>query len=136
MTRSPLTRRTRLRPRARKRSTRFEDPVYQAWILKQDSIVGIEDVPEADMRDVVRVLFPGLVGVGFMRLMLSGVEGHHHKASDDHTLLPLLWWLHRETKISVHGGGGRRKFAQRFGIDWDGEIAKLRIQYESERRVA
>lgn len=144
MTRSSLHRRmslkshTPLRKRARKRSTRVEDPAYGMWILHQRSIVGIEQISESDMLDVFHTLFPdgGPVGLEVMALVLRGIEKHHHKPSDDHTLVPLLWFLHRETRISVHGGGGRRKFAQRFGIDWDEEIAKLRVRYEVEKGAA
>jgi hypothetical protein len=126
-----------LRKRALLRSTRVEDSEYLAWVAAQPSLVSMDQVSDADLRAIVRSVFgSGPVGINAMRLILSGVEVHHHKPGDDHSTVPLFWWLHRETKISIHGGGGRRKFAERFlepmGKTWESEIARLNALYESK----
>lgn len=120
---TPLQRRTRIRPRAQRRSTRVVDEVYLAWVRRQPSIVSY--------RDAERVL-------GSHVDWNRRIEAHHHRPGDDHSALPLYWWLHQWTSISVHGGGGRRTFARRFGIDWRAAVRELNARYEAEtgRRLA
>jgi hypothetical protein len=66
---------------------------------------------------------------------VKGIEGHHEgKPRNDRRMLPLYWWLHRETPVSVHGGGGSRKFQQRFGIDFEAEITRLNRLYEEQKK--
>ena len=117
----PLSRSTK--PISRRKRKTVDDPACRAWIHTQPSIVSVQQAE----------CLPGGTDIYNHVWPRRGIEGHHHKPGDDRSMVPLYWWLHRDTKISVYGGGGRRRFAERFGIDWDREIERLNRLFEEQR---
>lgn len=129
---SPIQRRRPIRTMSKHRKGRVKDPAYLAWVRWQPSIVPNHPIFDLDLAEQL----------GAERVIAKSgrdwreVEAHHHDGKDDMTALPLYWWLHRETRISVHSGGGRRAFEKRFlepmGTTWDKLIAEHRARYEAE----
>lgn len=113
MKRTPLKRHTRLRPKARhaKRGV-VSDPAYREWILPMRCLA-------CERKQVQQT---------------SPTEGHHvDKPRNDRRMLPLCGEQHhRLSPVSVHGGGGRRRFEARFGIDFEVEIQRLNALYEAQ----
>lgn len=113
MKRTPLRRGTPLRKRARrpKRGV-VSDPKYREFILR----------------------LPCFVCGKFSRIQASITEGHHvDKPRNDLRMVPLCARTHhRESSVSVHGGGGRRRFEARFGVSFNDEIKLLNALYEAQ----
>ena len=127
MKRTALRRHTRLRPRSRKpRKSTVKDKAYREWILTQSSIVGFWQGV-----DLLPMSYIEQSCISFK------IEGHHvGRPRNDRRMVPLYYWLHRETPISVHGGGGDRAFQSRFSVDFEEHIKLLNERYDQERGAA
>jgi hypothetical protein len=62
-----------------------------------------------------------------------GVQAHHvDRPRNDRRSVPVIPEMHVHTPFSVHGGGGRRRFEERWSVDFEAEIRRLNQKYESE----
>lgn len=124
MTRSPLKRSRRPIRKVSEAARARKDEAYYDWLLTEPSIVSLQKaVPLLTFND--RLIIDNM--------SQTAIERHHSTTPhrDSHAV-PLYWWLHRLTSISVHGGGGNRAFEERFNVDFGVEAARLRAKYEAE----